>query len=296
MNAEEARQVPLPDGRTLEVRTAGAEDGEVVLLHHGTPGAGLPFEPMAAAAAARGLRLVMYSRPGYGASTAQPGRRVIDAAADTLHVVEALGASTFRTIGWSGGGPHALACAAALGGRCLATVTIAGVAPYPAAGLDWLSGMAPENVEEFGLALRGREALRPFLETFTASLTAVSGAEVAASLGGLVSPVDTAHLTGEFADWLAATFRVGLAHGIEGWCDDDLAFVADWGFDLHDCRGVSVWQGDQDRMVPEAHGRWLAEHLPGARSRLRPGQGHLSLALGAFEEILEDVLRPPGQP
>jgi pimeloyl-ACP methyl ester carboxylesterase len=290
-----AEAVVLPDGRTLDVRTTGPDDGAILLFHHGTPGAGLPFGPMAEAAAARGLRMMTYSRPGYAASTPQPGRRVVDAAGDAAALVDALGgaSATFRTIGWSGGGPHALACAAALPGRCLTAVTLAGVAPYPAPGIDWLRGMAPENVEEFGLALQGREALRPFLQTFTRALANVTGAEVVASLGELVSEVDKAHVTPAFADYLAATFRAGLANGIEGWCDDDLAFMADWGFDLRDCRSVTVWQGDDDRMVPGAHGRWLAEHIPGARRRLLPGQGHLSIVLGAFEQILDDLLDPP---
>jgi pimeloyl-ACP methyl ester carboxylesterase len=274
------------------VRVAGPADGPVVVFHHGAPGSGLPFAPMAEAIARRGLRLVTYSRPGYGASTPQPGRRVVDAARDVARLLDSLGAETFRTIGWSGGGPHALACAAALAGRCLATATIAGVAPYPAEGLDWMAGMGPENVEEFGLARQGAEALRPFLQSFHAGLISVTGGEVADSLGGLISDVDRVHLTGDFAEWLAAHFREGLAHGIVGWLDDDLAFLRDWGFDLRDCRSVAIWQGDEDRMVPEAHGRWLADHIPNARRRLQPGQGHLSLAVGAFEQILDDLLNP----
>jgi pimeloyl-ACP methyl ester carboxylesterase len=225
-----------------------------------------------------------------------PQRRVIDAAADVAHVVSALGATSFRTIGWSGGGPHALACAAVLPSQCLSTVTIGGVAPYPAAGLNWLAGMAPENVEEFGLAFQGDAALRPFLQAFTNVLSRVTGDEVAASLGGLVSDVDKAHLTGDFAEWMALSFRVGLAAGIEGWCEDDLAFVTDWGFDLQDCQNVVIWQGAQDRMVPFAHGRWLADHIPGARSRLLDDEGHLSIALGAFDQILDDLLAPASTP
>lgn len=293
MPDEPATHVQLPSGRTLEARFAGPADGPVVVFHHGTPGSSLPFAPMAEAITRRGLRLLTYSRPGYGVSTPQPGRRVVDAAQDVAYLLDALGASTFRAIGWSGGGPHALACAAALPGRCLAAVTIAGVAPYPAEGLDWLAGMGPENIEEFGLALRGAEALLPFLQTFQASLISITGAEVADSLGGLISDVDRAYLTGDFAEWLAAHFREGLAPGVQGWLDDDLAFCRDWGFDLRACRSVTVWQGDQDRMVPEAHGRWLASHVPGARRRLQPGQGHLSVAVGAFEQILDDVLNPP---
>src|SRR3974377_432154 len=107
MNAEPFTYVNLPDGRELEVRTAGPEDGEILLFHHGTPGIGMQFPPLVKAAAARGLRTIMYSRPGYGTSTPQPGRRVIDAAADAACVVDAVGGTTFRTIGWGGGGAAA---------------------------------------------------------------------------------------------------------------------------------------------------------------------------------------------
>jgi pimeloyl-ACP methyl ester carboxylesterase len=292
MNSESLMYVDLPDGRRLEVRAAGPEDGETLLFHHGTPGAGLPFLPMVKAAAARGLRTIMYSRPGYGTSTPQPGRQVIDAAADVAHVMDAVGAATFRTIGWSGGGPHALACAAALPDRCLATVTIASVAPYPAEGIDWLAGMADENVEEFSLSLRGPEALTPFLEAFANSVATIQPAEMADMLGGLLSEVDKAQVTGELAVWLLESSRIGLAHGVAGQRDDDLAFMSDWGFELREVQSVAIWQGAQDRMVPYAHGLWLADHIPGARRRLFDAEGHLSITLGSFNRILDDLLDP----
>ena len=290
MNTESLRHVDLPDGRRLEVRVAGPEDGEVLLFHHGTPGAGLPFMPRVKAAAARGLRTVMYSRPGYGTSTPQPGRQVIDAAADAAQVMDAVGAATFRTIGWSGGGPHALACAAALPDRCVATVAIASVAPYPAEGIDWLAGMADENIEEFSLTLQGPDALTPFLEAFANAVTTIQPAELVEALGGLLSEVDKAQVTGELAEWMLESSRIELAHGVAGQRDDDLAFMSDWGFELRDVQSVAIWQGAQDRMVPYAHGVWLADHIPGARRRLFDAEGHLSIALGSFERILGDLL------
>ena len=292
MNNAPLSYVDLPDGRQLEVRTAGPDDGEVMLFHHGTPGAGLPFAPLVKAAAAKGLRTVMYSRPGYGTSTPQPGRKVIDAASDAARVVEAVGATTFRAIGWSGGGPHVLACAAALPDRCLATVSIAGVAPYPADGIDWLAGMAAENVEEFSLALQGADALTPFLEAFASTMAAIQPADLVTSLGGLLSEVDKAQVTGDFAEWMSEMFRIGVAHGMAGQRDDDLAFMSDWGFDLRDVRSVSIWQGAQDRMVPYAHGIWLADHISGARRRLFADEGHLSVWLGSLDRILDDLLDP----
>ena len=246
MNAESLMYFDPPDGRRLEVRAAGREDGEILLFHHGTPfitehlALGSRSCRLVKAAAARGLRTVMYSRPGYGTSTPQPGRQVIDAAADAAHVMDAVGAATFRTIGWSGGGPHALTCAAALPDRCLASVAIASVAPYPADGIDWLAGVADENVEEFSLSLQGPDALTPFLEAFANSVTTIQPAELAEALGGLLSEVDKAQVTGELAERMLGSSRIGLAHGVTRQRDEDLAFMSDWGFELRGVQSVAI--------------------------------------------------------
>jgi pimeloyl-ACP methyl ester carboxylesterase len=201
------------------------------------------------------------------------------------------------TVGWSGGGPHALACAALLPGRCLAAATMAGAAPYHAEGLNWWQGMAPENLAEFEAAEAGPEPLTSFLEAAERELASIAAAGVAEGLGDLASAADKAAATGEFADYLAASFRAAVANGVAGWRDDDLAFVADWGFTMADAGAgapVSVWQGDQDMMVPFSHGQWLAAHIPGARAHLLPGEGHLTLA-GSFGSILDDLLDLAGR-
>jgi pimeloyl-ACP methyl ester carboxylesterase len=284
-------QVALGDGRMLEVLVAGPEDGTVLVFHSGTPSAALPFAPMSEQAAARGLRLVTWSRPGYGASTRHPGRSVADVAADTEAVVDRLGGGRFLTMGWSGGGPHALACAALLGGRTLACATIGGVGPWGVDGLDFLDGMGPENIEEFGLALESPDGLERYLESEAGPLAVVTADEVADALGGLIPDVDRASLTGEFAEYVAASFRRSVSLGIWGWFDDDMAFVRDWGFDLGAIDvPVAVWQGDQDLMVPFAHGRWLADHVSGATAKLFPGEGHLSIAVGNLGKVLDELV------
>jgi pimeloyl-ACP methyl ester carboxylesterase len=277
-------------GRELEVLAAGPEDGMPLVFHNGTPGGLVAYGPMTAVAAGLGLRTVMYARPGYGGSTPQPGRRVADAAGDVEAVLDALGAEQFVSAGWSGGGPHALAVAALLPGRCLAAASIAGVAPHAAAGLDWLAGMAGENVAEFGAATAGDPELTAFLTAAAAELRDITGEQMIAGLGDLASPTDRAVLTGEFADYMAAAFRAAVGAGIAGWHDDDLAFVSDWGFEPGAGAPVAVWQGDQDMMVPFGHGKWLAAQLPEARAHLVPGAGHLSLAVGQYGEILDDLL------
>ncbi len=286
-----SHQVRLDDGRVLEVLTAGNPDGLAVVFHHGTPFAAVPYPPMIDTALAAGVHFVGWSRPGYGASTRQRDRSVANVADDARQVLDSLGHAQFATVGWSGGGPHALAAAAGLPGRCAGAATIGGVAPYRAEGLDWLAGMGPENVAEFTAAQGPEDALASFLENEAESLRAVTGPEVAEALGGLVSDVDRQALTGTFAEYMARALRASLARGVDGWYDDDKAFVSDWGFDLSSVAcPVAVWQGREDRMVPFSHGSWLVDHLPRVEPHLLPEEGHLSLVVTSFERILADLV------
>jgi pimeloyl-ACP methyl ester carboxylesterase len=284
----------LPDGRVIELAVAGPPDGDLLIFHHGTPGSGDLFPRTVETAAARGFRLAAYARPGYAGSSRSAGRSVSDCAADTVAVADHLGADHFFTVGASGGGPHALACAALLPARVRACATIAGVGPYGAADLDFLEGMAKENHEEFGAALLGEEPLRTYLEGFGVELSEVTGPDLVAVLGDLLSDVDRAVLTGEYADFLATSFHRAVEKGIWGWFDDDMAFTRDWGFELSAVSvPVTVWQGAQDMMVPLTHGEWLASHVSGAKAELRPEHGHLSLAIAHLGAIL-DGLRTAG--
>jgi pimeloyl-ACP methyl ester carboxylesterase len=262
-----------------------------VVFHHGTPFSAVAYQPATDGVRARDARFVAWSRPGYAGSTRRPGRVVADVAEDTAEVLDALGHDRFVTMGWSGGGPHALACAALMPERCAAAAIIGGVAPYDATGLDWLDGMGPENIEEFALAAAGGEGFSDFLTKEAAQFAALDAVNVADSLGGLVSDVDKAALTGEFADFMARALAAAVSVGTDGWHDDDMAFLAGWGFDLAAITcPVAVWQGRQDRMVPFAHGVWLAAHVPTARAHLLPDEGHVSLCVGAFGHILDDLL------
>ena len=285
------RTLELDGGRILEYAVGGPDDGIPLVMHHGTPSAAVLMDSMVAAAARHGLRAVLHSRPGYAGSSAQPGRSVAAVAGDVAAILDDLGAERFVTVGWSGGGPHALASAALLSDRCAAAATIAGVAPYEAAGLDWLAGMGVENVEEFGAAAAGVGPLTAYLDREAEGLAAVQPAQIAAALGDLVSEVDRKALTGEFAENTAESFHAAMSTGIAGWRDDDLAFLAPWGFALSAMTTpVSIWQGGEDRMVPFDHGRWLANAVPAATVHLEPAEGHLSLLINNFERIVAELV------
>jgi len=265
-------------GRTLTVYDAGDPSGAPILFHHGTPSSGEPYEPHVRLAERQGVRLVAYDRAGYADSSRHEGRAVGDVATDVERVADALGLDRFATWGHSGGGPHALACAALLPGRVTAVASVAGVAPYRAGGLDWLAGMGEGNVEEFGAALAGEANLRPALEAEATGLRGVTGDGLVEAMRTIVPEVDVAVLRGPLGDHLAAGFGRALARGVDGWVDDDLAFTRPWGFEPAAIEApVLVVQGGLDLMVPAGHGDWLAATMPGAETWLSDDEGHLTL-------------------
>ena len=268
MTATTQRTVRTPDGRTLAVEEAETRPA-AVLVHNGTPNSRHLFAPVSADAAARGLRLIGYDRPGYGGSTPQPGRTVADCAADVRAIGGALGIGRVAMWGISGGGPHALACAALLPGLVTAAASLASPALSDADGLDWFDGMGQDNVDDFKLQQSDKEAARAKLETEREENLAASGrgpgrvAEDAAS-----APVDAAALTGEFAEYLAGTGRDGLAPGSQGWWDDGEAFGRALGVRARRDRGPRpAGARPEDQFVPFGHGEWLAARIPGVEAR-----------------------------
>jgi pimeloyl-ACP methyl ester carboxylesterase len=279
--------VTLRDGRMLHVFDNGDRVGDVVVEHHGTPGSGLGYPPDLELARERGLRSIRYDRAGYGESTPSPGRSVADVVPDVEDVMDALGVERYVTVGGSGGCPHSFACGAR-SERCLAAVAIAAPTPYPPEGLDWLEGQGEQNLAEWAAALEGPEALEVFLESEAAEMRAASPEQIKDVMASLLPPVDAAVLTGGRAEhWKRSSDRA-LAQGVAGWRDDDLAFMHPWGFELDEIRVPTLlWQGVQDKMVPVAHARWLAERIPGVEAHISEEDGHLSITVGRLGEIYD---------
>lgn len=281
-----AQVLQLPDGRDLEIEVSGPADGDVFLWHHGTPGCSVQSAPMAAEVASRGLRLVTYSRAGARRSTRNPGRSVANVADDMAFVLDHLGVERCFTAGGSGGGPHALATGALLPQRVAAVAVLCGVRPY---GPGFLDGMGEDNLVEFGLALEGEDALTELLLAHREGLVGADTEAAIASMASLLPEVDRAVLR-EVGSYLLDNLAGGV-ECIDGWLDDDLAFTRSWGFELEDIGvPVSFWQGTEDLMVPHAHMDWQAERIPGATRHLEPGEGHLSLLVRRFGDVLDEAL------
>jgi pimeloyl-ACP methyl ester carboxylesterase len=244
---------------------------------HGTPGGRIAYWSDPTIYARHGLRRITYDRPGYGESTRLGGRIVADVIPDVLAIADALGMDRFAVSGGSGGGPHALACAALLPDRVLRCLASVSVAPFEAEGLDWLAGLTAGNVNEFRAAQAGESVIRPLVEgerTTTLERLAAGRSDFFGDSYEL-SEADKAqmvkHLT-RAADHLTSA----LVHGVDGWVDDDIAFTRPWGFDVGSIRiPVYLSYGRTDTLVPPAHGDWLAAHIPGAEVHVDDEAGHM---------------------
>jgi pimeloyl-ACP methyl ester carboxylesterase len=274
MGAAESMTISTGEGRLLEALVSGPPDGTVLVLHTGTP-CGLVPLPAGLDPAPMGIRTVMYARPGYGRSTPQAGRTVADAAGDTAAILDALGADTFLNVGWSGGGPHALACDALLADRCLATAVIAGLAPYTEAEAGSPVRAWYEADEDNQLAFAGdMEGFRQAVEAFVTQLANVEPENIAAEAR---SDAERRFFSQGYAEWITSFLRAAGVSGGHGATDDYLATFRDWGFSLGSIRQVTIWQGAADQNVPPFHAEWLADHLPRAELRVLENESHNSI-------------------
>jgi pimeloyl-ACP methyl ester carboxylesterase len=280
--------VKVADGRAVAYAEWGDPDGAPVIALHGTPGGLLNRTPDEEKIRDLGIHLITYDRAGYGWSHRHRGRRVVDCVGDVEAIANELGLDQFATTGGSGGGPHVLAVAARLGDRVIRANCVVGVAPYGLDDLDFLDGMDPENVKEFGWALEGEERLMAELPKEAADMQARVAEDPAKMLEGFELPeVDLAILADPRVQKVTREATADMfANGVWGWIDDDLAFTWPWGFELSEIKvPVEVRFGADDVLVPAAHGHWLATHVPGATTVIETSGGHMTAPDEAIERL-----------
>ena len=296
----------LPDGRDFEYitndlvnKSAGKSNGaKAILMQHGTPGSCMYWKEWLAGSFSQhlndsndqGVQLIATSRAGYGKSSRNLGRKVADDLNDQAALLDFLNVKSFVAIGHSGGGPHAINMTR--DARCKGAITLAGVGEFGNSDLDFLADMGPENEDEFGEAMKGEAAITSWMNKNAVGFQKISGAEIIAAFGGLIGDADKAVLTAEFAEEIAYGMRYGIENSFAGWIDDDLAFVQKFGFSLAQVnKPVLLWQGDDDFMVPKAHGEWLAKKIPTAKLNFVAGHGHLSLIKAYRKEIFAAAMQ-----
>jgi pimeloyl-ACP methyl ester carboxylesterase len=278
--------IHVTDERDVAVEIWGDSDGLPVFLLHGTPGSRRGPIPRASVLHRLGVKLICYDRPGYGGSSRHRGRTVADAAGDVRSISDSLGVDQFCVVGRSGGGPHALACAALLKDRVLSAAVLVGIAPSDAEGLDWYAGMAGSNVSEYGQA-------SPATVAHDLSMRAEQIGNDPESLIRFLFPeltdpdrrvVDDVAIRRQLTDSYAEACR----NGPHGWIDDVLAFRCPWGFDLSVIQApVLFWHGAEDVFSPVAHTYWLASQIPRAvvETKVQPDAAHFNAV-----EVLPEVL------
>lgn len=277
----------LPDSRELAWLEVGDPKGPAVFVFHGTPGSRLQVsfdeEPINAA----GVRFIAVDRPGYGHSSYQRGRRLVDWVSDVSCLADHLNIDRFSVIGISGGGPHAAVCARFLADRVLGAGIVSGVGPLAVPGTE--DGMMGFNKLIVRLARRSQYLIYPPF-AFSASvfrrwpemaLRAGSGQLPSSDMEVLSRPKVKSAFIEDYRRF-SSTSPLAAAQ-------DFALFACDWGFRLEDITvAVNIWHGDEDRNVPFSHGRLQAERIPGARMHECPGEGHM-LVVDHLEEILRIV-------
>jgi pimeloyl-ACP methyl ester carboxylesterase len=267
--------IELPDGRTLAYADRGPVDGAPVVFHHGTPGSRAGHHPDPRVYEDTGARVITYDRPGYGLSDRLEGRDVVAVASDISALADELGFERFGVMGVSGGGPHALACAALLPDRVTRAVVMVTPAPNDD-DFDFLAGMTQSNIDEFNAALAGPEAIAAYLAPYVETLRTRPEALLDELAAELPPPDQATMARPDVREMLVTSWREAARQGAAGWMDDDLAFTRPWDFDLANVAPeVRVWHGELDVLSPQAHGRRVAARLPKATFELVEGKGHM---------------------
>jgi pimeloyl-ACP methyl ester carboxylesterase len=276
-----------PDGRRLTVRVLGDRSGAPVFFMHGTPGSRIGPFPRSALLHQLGVRLIAYDRPGYADSDRLPLRSVAHAAADVKAIADALGIKRFSVIGRSGGGPHALACAAMMPDRVNRAAVLVGLAPRQAEGLDWYAGMSESNRREYTIAESDVRALAQVIEALAEKIRN-DPKQLLNNLGPEL-PLPDWRVIGDngIRAALRANYAEALSRSAAGWVDDARSFTQEWGFDPADILVPTLlWHGAQDVFSPLAHTRWLARAIPGAIEQIVEDAAHFS----ALDGLIEDAL------
>jgi pimeloyl-ACP methyl ester carboxylesterase len=271
------RTVLAPDGRRLTVRVLGKPSGPPVFFMHGTPGSRVGPHPRSQWLYQHGVRLIAYDRPGYGGSDRLPLRRVAHAAADVRAIADELGLESFSVVGRSGGGPHALACAALLPDRVRRVAVLVGLAPRHAEGLDWYAGMTESNQREYTIAESSVLELARVIESSAEQIRS-NPAQLLRDLAPELSLPDRRVVADNgISLGLRRNYAMALVRSPAGWVDDARSFTQDWGFDLSDIQAETrLWHGEKDVFSPVAHTRWLARAIPGASEHIEPDKAHFS--------------------
>jgi len=275
--------VKSSDGRNLCVQTFGDPSERAVLFHSGTWEGRTLYPPLIEDAKRFGLFVIGYDRPGYGGSTAQPGRTIADHAADLTAIAKHLEITRLATIGFSGGGSHAVASAVLLPDLIVASVAFCPLRPIETPNVGLIS-----KEEENPRPIFNPLSARPPLEKEREEILAISQEGIKEV--NMAFP-EKERVSAAFLDFHYGSMKAAIEPGVEGPVDDIRAYYTPWGLDLKTNRiPIGIWHGKADATVPYTHGEWLAANTPRTQVRLTETDSHRSIFENSYDEAMEWLL------
>lgn len=285
-------QIKLRDGRNLGYAEYGDPQGQPVLHFHGTPSSRYEgSRPAVDEIATRlGARVILPERPGFGLSDYRPKREILDWPDDVIALADALNLDRFAVMGLSGGGPYVAACAFKIPGRLSAAGIISGLGPLDAPGA--FDGMAKSDRQLFYFARKFPWLLRPLAWYMVRGLRKNPNRTIEQLLTDLPEPDKAAMAQPDVKEMLIKMASGGVQQGARGTAWEYVLFTRPWGFRLEDIPlPVHLWHGELDAACPINMGRHVAESIPDCRAKFFPQEGHLSLFVNHYEELLSAMVR-----
>ena len=279
----------LSDGRAIEYIDNGVSSKSALILHHGTPTSMTVWGTWLAAAAEKGIRAIAFTRPGYAGSDRKVGHRIIDSNDDLQEILNQLDIENFVSVGWSGGGPYALA--SGLLKKCTGVQLIASVSPYDVEDFDWFQDQTPEMVEEAKVSAKSLEDSIAFKEGYYTELRDMTTEQFLVEYEKRSSFKAFENAYREFSKDLSFSMRDALRDGAIGYAEDEYAFLSNWGFETKEIQvPVGIWQGLDDKSVSPHMAKWLNANIVKPTLKLLEGQHHGSIMVETREEILSAAI------
>ena len=279
----------LEDGRLLGYAVYGDPEGWPIFYFHGFPGSRLEAQLADRVAARMGIRLIALDRPGFGLSDFKPRRTIFEWPDDVVKIADALRINRFATIGVSGGGPYAAACALKIPQRLTAVAIVCGLGP-----LDTPNGterMVRTNHLIFFLGRRLPWLAKISLWRIAYQVRRNPEGTLRRMIVALPDPDKAVLARPEVKTAMKDNVVEAFRGGSRGAACELLLYTRPWGFLLEDiATRVNLWHGEQDVSVPPTMGQYQARTIPNCRAIFYPGEGHFSLVINHMEEVLSGLL------
>lgn len=288
--------ITLVDGRMLGFAEYGLPEGKPLLWFHGLPGSRIEVADWESLLTKLNIRLIGVDRPGYGLSTFQPNRTLLDWPKDVQQLTDFLGLRQFHVMGASGGGPYVLACANSLPKETLLGAGVMAGAGPPESGSEGMP-LSAKIYYYFSAWSFMTSLTRMFLNRTVIPAVQNPDPEVFANqmkwLVQQMSEKDRAVFDNKiFLDVMIEALREAFRQGPEGMVEDTRLLGLPWGFKMSDIDSnkVKLYYGTEDINTPASQARYMAQHIRNASLKEYPGETHFTLGANHEEDILKDFM------